>query len=299
MPHLIWYILRRSARSLWENLYLNVASTVVIGLAILLVAIFATFMYNLNSIVQDWQQDVHISAYFRPDIPVERRFEIKDSIASMDQVSKVRYVSEEDAQAYLEEHVPEVAPVLDELGAGVLPSSLEITLVDAYIQSGELQEIAQRITRPEFQDLDYGQQWVERFNSFLSLLKLLGILLGSILLFSTLFLVGNTINLVVLNRRTELETMRLVGATNTFITAPFLVEGLVQGIVGAGLAIGALLVIHKSLVLRLQDALRLTTAQDPLQMLPPGPILLFVLMGAMLGMLGAALAVRKFLGNAP
>ena len=285
MSPLIGHILRRAFRSLWENLYLNLVSMGVITAAVLLMGIFLTVMYNLNSIVQDWERDVHISAYFHPDIPVERRFEIKEQVAAMTGVSSVRYVSEQDARAYLEARIPDVVPVLAELGDNVLPSSLEITLEKDYTQPGAIESIAVQLALPEFQDLDYGQQWVERFNSFLSLLQLLGIILGALIILATVFLVANTIHLVVYNRREELETMRLVGATDTFVGVPFLVEGLVQGLLGSGLAIGALYLVHRLVVLRLQSALQLHWQL----------LLLLLLVGMALGVIGSAMAVVRFL----
>jgi cell division transport system permease protein len=293
------HIARRALRSLWENLYLNLVATGVIAASVLMLGVFLMVMYNLNAITHSWASDVHVSAYFRQDVPVERCFEIKEQVAAMPGVEAVQYVSEADAQAYLIERIPETEPVLAELGEGVLPASLEITLEPSMAREQGIQEMAAALQLAELAEVDYGQQWVERFNSFLNLLRLLGLVLGGLIAVAAVFLVANTIHLVVYSRRTELETMRLVGATDDTIMAPFLLEALVQGAVGSGLALLGLLAVHRWVILRLQDALDLSLAEDPLAFLPLDYTLSMVLVGVVLAVLGAWTAVNRFLAKAP
>jgi cell division transport system permease protein len=249
------HILRRSVRSLWENLYLNSVATGVIAAALLLFGVYLTVQYNLNSIVDTWSRDVHISAYFHPDISEVRRFESRDRIAQTPGVASVRYVSEADARDWLTERIEGLGPVLTDLGEGVLPASLEITLTAEAARPAVVASFAERLAGPEFTDIDYGREWVERFNAFLSLLKALGVILGLLILISAMFLVTNTVYLIVYNRRDELEIARLVGASDRYITAPFLFEGFTQGLLGGLLATAGLWAVHRVLVLRLQEAL--------------------------------------------
>lgn len=298
-PSLVAHILRRAVRSLWENLYLNLVATGVIAAAVLMIGVFLMVMYNLNAITQDWASDVHVSAYFHPSVPAARCFALKEQVAALEGVAAVRFVSEDDARAYLAERVPETVPVLEELGAGILPASLEITLTDRQAHGEGIARIVEALQLPEFDTVDYGQQWVERFNSFLSLLRLLALVLGGLIAVAAVFLVANTIHLVVFSRRQELETMRLVGATDDTIMAPYLVEGLLQGVLGAGLALAGLLVLHRWVILRLQVALDLSLGSNPLAFLPLEYQLLLMLAGALLGVAGAWSAVHRFLAKAP
>jgi len=292
-------ILRRALRSLWENLYLNLVATGVIGAAVLMLGVFLMVIYNLNAITHDWAHDVHVSAYFHADVPVERRFEVKEAVAAMGGVQTVRYVSEEDARDYLVSRIPETQPVLQDLGAEVLPSSLEITLTPERARSPELKLLVAELEFPEIEEIDYGQQWVERFNAFLSLLKLLALILGGLIAMTAVFLVANTIHLVVYSRRQELETQRLVGATDDIIMAPFLVEGFIQGLLGAGLALLATLAVHSWVILRLQRALQLSLSEEPLRFLPLDYSLVMLAVGVLLGVVGAWTAVHRFLAKAP
>ncbi len=299
MSSLMGHILRRAVRSLWENLYLNLVATGVIAAAVLMLGVFLMVMYNLNAITHSWASDVHVSAYFVADVPPDRCFELKESMAALEGVEAVRYVTEDEARAYLAERIPETGQVLAELGEGVLPASLEITLTSNVARGQGIDTIVDALELPEIDEVDYGQQWVERFNSFLSLLRLLGIVLGGLIGLAAIFLVANTIHLVVYSRRTELETMRLVGATDDTIMAPFLIEGLVQGGLGSGLALVGLLTIHRWVILRLQGALDLDLVDQPLAFVPLEYVAVLLLVGIILGVLGAWSAVHRFLARLP
>ena len=290
------HILRRSMRSLWENLYLNLVSTCVIAAALLLMGVYLTVQHNLSGIVDTWGRDVHVSAYFRAEVPTERRFALRDQLAQDPLVQDVRYVSETEAQEWLSERVDGLSPIMVELGDDVLPASLEVTLVDG--ASGEVERWATALAGPDFADVDYGQDWIQRFNAFLGLLTLLGSVMGLLLVFAALFLVTNTVWLVVYNRRDELEVQKLVGATTRYIVAPFVVEGTLHGVAGGLLALIGLWGVHKLLVLRLQDALQLDIAGD-LAMLPGAWLLGLIAVGIGLGVGAALVAVQRFLLRTP
>jgi len=294
----IRHVVRRALRSLWENLYLNSVAAGVIGAALLLMGVYLTVQYNLNNIVDTWGRDVHVSAYFHADVPEQRRFARRDELARDGRVAQVRYVSEDDAANWLEERIPDVKPVLDELGAGVLPASLEIQLTETSASPTAVASFVKDIEGPDFADIDYGQEWVERFNAFLSLLKLLGAVLGFLILAAALFLVINTVHLIVYNRRDELEIQKLVGATSSFVVAPFLIEGFVQGLVGAGLSMVGLWSVHRLFVVRLQEALQLGVAGD-LAFLPAPWLALLCVSGVVLGVGAAMVAVQRFMMQAP
>ncbi len=293
------HILRRAARSLWENLYLNAVATGVIAAALLLMGVYLSVQYNVDRIVRTWNQDVHLSVYFKPDTPEDERFALRDRLAADPRVAAVRYVSEAEAATWLAEHVPDTAPVLAELGDDVLPASIEVTLAPpAADMDAAIASFAEEIRSPVVDSVDFGQQWTERFHAFLSLLKLLGAVLGTLILVAALFLVMNTVHLIVYNRRDELETERLVGATGAFIAVPFIVEGVVHGTLGGGLAAGGLWLVHRLVASRLQEAFGLALAGQ-LAFLPGSWLLLLSLAGVVLGVGAALVSVQRFLAQAP
>lgn len=299
MRPLLQHVLRRSLRSLRENLGLNLVSTGVIAAAMMLMGLTLVVVGNLSRVVETWDRDVHLSAYFFADVPEARRLELRDAVAARPEVQEVRYVSEAEAGAWLREVVPEIRPVLDELGDSVLPSSLEVLLLPQHTGPGQVEAFARSLGDADFTEVDHGQEWVQRFNAFLSLLRVLGVALGSLVLTATVFLVANAMHLVVYARREELETMKLVGATWGFIVAPFLIEGAVQGLVGGGLALGALYALHGVLVNRLGEALQVALSDTPLVFLPIGQVVGLLLVSVALGTLGCFTASRRFWRVAP
>ncbi|MCB9745460.1 MAG: ABC transporter permease [Alphaproteobacteria bacterium] len=296
---MIGHLVRRALRSLWENLYLNVVATGVIAAALMLGGVYLIVMVNLDRIVDTWDRDVHVSAYFFQDVGVDRRFAVKDDIAARAEVARVTYISEPEARDWLEQRLPDVGPILDELGDSVMPASLEITLDEAYTNPADIVGFVESIAGPDFEDIEYGAEWVQRFNSFLSLLRMLGVVLGSLISVAAVFLVGNTMHLVAYARRPELETMKLVGATWGFVATPFLIEGAIQGLVGASLALGGVYAVHQLLIVQLQGALQIALGADALGFLPLTHQLGLVGVGVALGVTGCGVAVRRFWGMAP
>lgn len=289
-------LIRRASRSLWENAYLNSVAIGVIAASLLLIGVYLTIQFNLNKLVDTWDRDVHVSAYFHNDVPEQRRFDLRDQIATRTEVVRVRYVSPEDAQEWMRQRMPGMEAVLQELGAEALPASLEISLTNTAARPEAIAEFSQSLSLEAFTDVDYGQEWMERFHGFMSLLQLLGAIMGTLILVAAVFLVMNTVHLIVYNRKDELEIQKLVGATNNFILAPFLVEGLIQGLLGGVLSIGGLFVIHNLLVVRLKESLELAASAD-LSFLPPTYLMAILLAGAVTGTLASLAAVQRFLAK--
>lgn len=291
---MIQHILRRTLRSLQENLSLNLVATGVIGATVLLAGVYLSAIQTLDRVVESWDRDAHVSAYFQPDIGVEFRFATKDQLGARQEVADVNYVSEEDAAAYLTERVPEVGQILDELGPEVLPASLEITLVPSHATPAEIQAFVDSISGTPFEHIDYGQEWVQRFHTFLTLLRGLGLALGLLISLAAIFLVGNTMHLVAYARRAELETMKLVGATWGFAALPFALEGCVQGLLGGSLGLLGVFALHQVLVAKLEDALALALAGAELSFMGAGWGLLLLGASVLLGVCGCLWSVTRF-----
>jgi cell division transport system permease protein len=292
-------VLRRSVRSLWGNLSLNGMVVGVIAAALLLAGAYLQVLINLDRMMSEWDRDVHISAYFYSDVNEDRRFAIKDDLAKLQEVDDIVYVSEVEAGSFLVEKVPDVQTILEEFGSDVLPASLEISLRAAFTNPADIKKFVEQIEGHDFEDIDYGQEWVQRFESFVSLIKSLGVVIGLLIITAAIFLVANTMHLVVYARRAELETMKLVGATFGFVSAPFLLEGAILGLIGALLATLGIWGVHHLLFLRLEDALHLALGNDSLVFLPPGALIALCLIGMLLGMSGCLTAVRRFWNAAP
>lgn len=292
------HILRRSIRSIWENLYLNTVAGSVICVSLLLLGVFGIVETNISMTVEDWNKDVHISAYFSDSLSETQRLQLRDQVHAYPEVVQVRYVSEEEAKNWLMKEVEALADTLEGLGDNALPASLEITLTAEMAHPQMVEEFAQKLNHGEFSNIDYGVVWVERFNAFIRLFETLGTLVGLLIVIATIFLVTNTVHLIIYNRQEELEVTKLVGASDLYILLPFLFEGFMQGLVGALGAISGLWLIHSLLANQFEKGVDPNLVTQ-LHFLPSSKLFLLISVGVVLGVTAAFIASYRFMRKIP
>lgn len=291
--------MRRVLRGIREHAYFFSVSTGVIASALVLLGLFAMVVRDVNGMISTWQADQHVSAYFASGVTPEAQATVKALIEQRREVAKVELVTSAQAVAWMTERAPDLDPVLKELGPDALPASLEITLQDDQTSPQKIAAfVASLKGQGGWEDVDYGQDWVSRVHTFLSLLTALGVAFGVATVIATLFLVANTIHLVVHARQDELEILRLVGASEQYILGPFLVEGVLQGLLGGAIATGVLYGIHQGLLVRLHDLLALAMGTAP-TFLPAAQVFVLLVLGAAVGTGASWFAVRRFLAGLP
>jgi len=292
------HILRRGLTSLVENAYLNAVSSGVIAAALGMLATFLLVFVNVQGALERWSQDVHLSAYLDETIEVDARESLRAQVAALPEVESAKLVTEAQARADMEGWLPDMAEVLAVLDDDVLPASLEITLGAAHSDPEAVEAFVAGLGERGLHDVDYGQEWVQRFGSFMSLIQFLGVLLAALVSAAAVFLVGNTMHLVAYTRRAELETLKLVGGTWSFVSLPFVIEGTVQGVVGAAVAVLSVFALHQFVSLQLEAELDLGLLGE-LSFLPPLWMGVLILVGVGLGASGSLLSVYRFWRAAP
>jgi cell division transport system permease protein len=146
------------------------------------------------------------------------------------------------------------------------------------------------------EDVLYGQEWIERLTGIIQVMKILGIMIGGVLGVTSLFIVANTVRLAVYARAEEIEIMRLVGATRAYIQLPLILEGSLQGGVGAALALGLLYVLYRATLWQFGTSAPTIFSESEMgQFLEVGYQMAMVGTGALLGGVGSLVAVRRFL----
>lgn len=292
-------LLLRTLRSIRERWDLFLMGSGVLTGAMVLLGGFLLIASNIGTVLASWEKDVHISAYFPSSTTEEDRDQLKQQLSARPEVAEVVYVSEADARAWMAEQLPEMQPVMDDLGEDALPASLEITLRSDTPPETIAAFAAELDGGGDFLEIDYGRDWADRVGGFFGLLRSLGVALGGLIAVAALFLVGNTVHLAILARRDELEILRLVGATDFYILGPFLVEGGLAGLTGGLVAQLALWALHQLLMQQLDAASLSALGLGGLSFLP-GPWLLGMLaLSAGLGMFANLVTVRRFLGRLP
>lgn len=285
--------LRRALLGIHEHQLLAISTMLAVAVVLTLTGAFALVSGNLSSVLDRWGKDVQISCYLRSDLPDETIFSLKAELEAMPEVAGVEYISPEEALELFAHAIDGMDRLLADLDGNPLPASLEVRLVPEYQRPAEVEAIAKRMRRPEFEDLDWSQEWVERFHTFVALLRLSTVVLGFLLLAAGLFIVHNTVRLAVHARRDELQIISLVGGTRLFAWAPFIIEGGILGLIGGLLSIVFLWGLHRWAFLALQSSLGLLLGPEVLRFLPGPTMLLIVLAGVSVGLLGAIASVAR------
>ncbi len=285
------YFTRRAIDSMLREPYVAFVGTATIFVAIFATGLLAAALGGAERLLQAWAGEVEISVYLAPGADLGRAAREARALASGLEVEAVPAAT---ALRRLSETLGDEAKVLEGVGPGALPDAVEVRAPGISLAgAGELAARLRGVTGAH--DVDYGTAWLETLEGFVARAKLAAVVLFSALAVATAVLVSNTLRLAVFARREEIEIMKLVGATDGFVTAPFLIEGVLQGVLGAVLAVFALLATHALAVPRLRVAFRLAASLTLADTLPGGLLLALVAAGGAVGLLGSALSVARTL----
>ncbi len=289
------YYLRRALQGIRSNLLVTFLSVVTTTVSLLTLGTFLLLYTNLRASTAGWGGDVQIVAYVADGLSMEEVNHLSESISRLAGVSAVKYVSREDALERFRRDLGAQAGVLDGLTTNPLPASLEIQLRDRAADAGRVRTVAGRIrTMTGVDDVQYGQEWISQYGAFMNLLRVLGAVIGLFLLGGAALVVASTIKLAVYARRDELEILSLVGASKPFVRIPLLIEGLVQGVLGAVLAVAILYGAYAFLLPRIHGSLLLSVGGFKMAFLPGELVLALLAVGAAVGLCGSALSVGRF-----
>lgn len=291
---LLVYFLRKALENIWTNPFLSLVTLSTIAISMLILGLFSLIYLNVQQSLHQMGGELQITAYLQETISSEQAEVLRSKVADWPEVEGITYISKEQALARFRSQLREYAGILEGLKENPLPASLELTLMPQYGRSGNIKELSTRLGRlPGVADVQYGRKWMAKLRVFIEVMKLVGITVGGLLLIATIFVISNTIKLTFYSRREELEIMRLVGATDFFIKAPFLIEGLLHGLGGALLAAGGLSLLILFLFSHLDLPLRLAVMAGSL---PTGQLVAgFLGLGLLLGVLGSMVSLRRFL----
>lgn len=203
------------------------------------------------------------------------------------------FVDSEEAMSRFKASFPDLRDILTQLQKNPFPPSLEIRLKDG--ASPEVGVLIRQIRAMKgVEDIQFNKEWVDRMVSFSRLAKAVGYFLGGILVLASFFIISNIVKLNVLARKNEIEILRLVGATNTFIRIPFLLEGMVLGAFGSLLSLGVLFILIRLFPLSIGTSGFLRELLN-FRYLTVSQAVGLVLSGAIIGLLGSAGSVSRFL----
>ena len=291
---MITLFFKRAVDDIFKNRFLNLVTIITISLSILITSAFILFFINTSEIINSWKKGLRIMAYLKPGINNTDLAFLKQSIQSLDGVQNLRFIPKEEALSQLKIQMEHQASLLENLTENPLPDSFEIRMTASIESWQRIASLASQIeTLTKVEGVEYGQRWIGRFINMLNLFRLAGYAMGALFFMAAIFIVANTIRLVLYSRREEVEIMRLVGATDNFIKIPFYFEGLIQGALGAIFGLGMLYLSFFFISSNVEQ--EFLPDLFSLKFIPP-EILGLILLGSMLvGWLGCYISLKQFL----
>ena len=285
---------KKAIQDILDNRFLNVITIITISLSILIVSALSLFFVNANDIMHSWKKGISIIAYLKPDIVETALPEIKGKIQLMYGVDEVKFISKEEAMKRLKEQMKGHSSLLADLQENPLPDAFEISLLASSADRKKVENLAAQIeAMPSIEEAEYGRRWLERFTNVFDLFRFAGYAMAGIFFIAVVFIVANTIRLVIYSRQNEIEIMRLVGATDRFIKTPFYIESFIQGAIGGIIGLAALFVIFILITLNVGQV----SSSDifHIRFLSPGVLCGIMLCSIFVGWLGCYISLKQFL----
>ena len=296
------YCVRQGFKNIWRNSMFSVASITTMTACILLFGMFFSVLMNVNFMIRTLEEEVGVTVLFDEGLEQDKIDEIGEKIRAMEHVTDVTYTSAEEAwekfqQEYFEGN-EEYAKSFSENGENPLANSASYTVrVD---EMENQTSIVTRIKRLEgVRQVNQSAGATKTLISFNSLFTYVAVAIIALLLVVSIFLIANTVNVGISVRRHEIAIMKLIGATDSFVRAPFIVEGLLLGLIGSLIPLGILFVAYDRILGWLLNRFGvLNTISGSL----PSVIEVFhvlapvgVALGLGIGLIGSIITVRRHL----
>ena len=265
-----------------------------VAVSLLLVGVVRLTATNLERMADSWGQGVQVIVYLEDGVVPARARKVAEAVGKLPGVEEVREIEGKDAYARLKQSLGDRASLLDGVEEALLPMSIEVRLRDGLAGAVRLGPEFERLRKaPGVEGVELMGDWVDRLVRAARLLRLGELFLVLLVGIACLYVVSSTIRLGVFARREEIEIQRLVGATDGFVKGPFLVEGAIQGTVGASLALGLLWGVFRTVAPQVQATLGAALCSTPLTFLTWHELAAAVMVGGALGIFGSNIAVNQ------
>ena len=273
----------------------SLMTILVLAIALALPSAFYLFMSNAKAVSQSWDGGVKMALYLDDSASEQQAQELLNQLNLRPEFDQVTFVSKDDALVEFKEYsgIGDAITYLDE---NPLPTSITLKPTDSFANPKALEALANELAQlPLVDKAKLDSDWIKKYNSILDISEQIATFVSLMLALGVLLIVGNTIRLAILNRREEIQVIKLVGATDAFIRRPFLYTGLWYGLIAALLAALMVNIVFVLLKQSTSQLAQLYSSEFSLLGLAPGFTLSLLLIGSLLGLIGAWVSVRKHL----
>src|SRR5689334_17605318 len=285
------FLLGEALRDLRRAGRVAVSAILLITLSLAALGAFWLLSSNMSEAVAQFREKVKLIVYLKREPSAADANALVERVRAMPGVAAVKYVGKAEALGTLRQVLGKDAAVADSLPQNPLPASLEITPTDEGATLEGARALVTRLsTLPETEEVGGGVEWMERFAHGQRLLWLFALGVGAVLAVAAILTVTTATTLVLHARRDEMEIMRLVGAPEHIVRLPLLLQGMMQGLLGAMLAIWVLVACYAVVGPRLEPLVAETLGIPRLAFLRPQNVITLMIAGTLLGGLGGWMA---------
>ncbi len=290
-----WFsILRQTGRNLrqtWPTMFMT---CLTVSLSVLIFSFFYLIYLNMLNAESRLSNELRLVVYLEEEPGPEMQEQLRLKISQFDQVEEIKFISKAEAFNRFADQLGDNREVLTDMPKDFLPASIEVIPLKTLRNLSQVKLFSEYLaTLPGTQMVQYGQKWIERFYSFIKLLSVVVLISGFLLILTATFMVASTIRLTIVSRQEELELLKLVGATNNYIRTPFLLEGILVGLLGSLLGLASLYALFQWTAHHLAGAgfLDLFT----FIFFPPGIIFIIIALSIILCTAGSYTSMQRFL----
>jgi cell division transport system permease protein len=237
----ISYFFHEAARRMWVSKRTSFVAVAMIAISLFIVGAFLLVAENLGRAVAQAGGKSRVNIYLTTDATPQQIASIDRWLAAHHEFARRRFISKEVALTRFRTYFANLSDVVGQLDENPFPPSFECEIAPAIAQSPAFAQQAKELRAIQgIDEVQFDWEWVEKLKKLINLVNLAGIIAGGVLAIAAAFTIANVIRLTMLLYREEIDIMRLVGATERMIRGPFLIEGILQGFIGAAIAIALL-----------------------------------------------------------
>lgn len=287
------YAIAEASASFWRDRRAAALAIATIGAGVFLLGVFLLLDANLERLVDRWTQSAEMSIYLADESGEGTRARLEAMLAASPLVDRYQYISKSDALERFRRDFADLATLADGLEENPLPAGFDVRLRSVAGAEAEIAALATQLETSEgVADVRYDRLWVSRLLTAVALLRGVSLVIITIVGIAAALTVANVVRLAAYWRRDEIEIMQLVGSPVAFVRGPFVMEGVIQGGIGALIAVALLRGGFAAASARYGVMVAEAFGFDRLTFFPPLTTVLLILGGMAVGCLGGTVAAR-------
>lgn len=275
---------------------LTASATLTLAAALWVMGALGMALHSARGLAQAWGQGGHMNVALQQELAPDRWLGVVEQLTRLPGVAAAQLVPPEEALRRFAARGPASQALVEGVQAELLPATVSVTPAGSVLDGAAQAHLVQQMQAvPGVHDVVYGEAQLARVRQIIRVLALLALALGGLFGLAMLLMVTNTIRLMIHGRQEEVRILSLVGATRWFVRLPFLIEGLTWGVMAGFFGGGGLWGMERLAQEPLRQAQSMLGSAAPLRLYSPAMLLGQVAAGALLGLLGSAWALHRYL----